>query len=126
MAMNHSALDLLHTCGRLAALLLQAHSLGSRSFWHLPQSLIVGSPLGLQECAVEWLGQWSASIRYLHLHVMIIESDYAQWLQDSIPRLCAKFGELRPHFDKVSSQSSCECEGGVNQESEKMLYSRYD
>ncbi len=33
--MNHFALDLLHTCGRLAARLLQAHSLGSHSFWHL-------------------------------------------------------------------------------------------
>ncbi len=55
-----------------------------------------------------------------------IESDYARWLQDSVPRVCAKFGKLRPYFDKVSSQSSYESWGGENQESVKIIYLRYD
>jgi hypothetical protein len=36
-----------------------------------PQSLFVGSELGLQERAVEWLGQRSAAIRYLQLRDVI-------------------------------------------------------
>lgn len=51
--------------------------------------------------------------------------DYVYWLQDSILRLCAKFGELGPNFDKISSQSSNESDDCVNSTSEKTLYSRY-
>ena len=29
-----------------------------------------------------------------------------RWLQDPVPRLCAKFGELRPTFNEISSWSS--------------------
>ncbi len=37
-----------------------------------------------------------------------------------------KFGELGPYFDKINSRSSYESDGGVYQESETMLYSRYN
>ncbi len=50
------------------------------------------------------------------------ETDYEHWFQDSIPSLCAKLGELEPVFDKVSSKTTYESEGGVNQESVKMFY----
>jgi hypothetical protein len=29
-----------------------------------------------------------------------------RWLQDPVPRLCAKFGEQRPTFNDISSRSS--------------------
>jgi hypothetical protein len=32
---------------------------------------------------------------------------YMRWPHDRIPRLCAKFGELVPHFDKISSRELC-------------------
>ena len=28
-----------------------------------------------------------------------------RWLQDPVPRLCAKFGEQRPTFNEISSRS---------------------
>jgi hypothetical protein len=79
MVINHFALVLMHTTGKLAADLLQTHSLGTRSFWHLfraltsdPQNLIVGSELSIQEHAV--VGQRNAAIHNLHLHVMIYKN----------------------------------------------------
>ena len=54
------------------------------------------------------------------------ETDYAHWFQDSMPRLCAKVGELKLFFEQESSKTTYESEGGVNQESVKMFYSRYD
>ncbi len=36
-----------------------------------PQSLFIGSELGLQERAMEWLGQQCAAFRYLQLCDMI-------------------------------------------------------
>ena len=54
------------------------------------------------------------------------ETYYAHWFQDSMPHLCAKFGELKLFFDQESSKTTYESEGGVNQESVKMFYSRYD
>ncbi len=74
--MNYSALDLMHTCRRQAARILQgqcmptAVELAPFGTYFGSQSLIVGSEVGLQEHTVEWQGQRSAVIRYLHLHVM--------------------------------------------------------
>jgi hypothetical protein len=40
--------------------------------------------------------------------------------------LVSKFGKQRLNLDKVSSRSRYESAGGLHQESEKMLCSRYD
>ncbi len=53
--------------------------------------------------------QWFTVSIYMSW-VVASDSDYMHWLQDSIPRLCAKFGDLGPHFDKISSWSTWSCE----------------
>jgi hypothetical protein len=67
-----------------------------------PKSLIDGSQLGLQERALEWLGERSVVIRNIHLHFMICCIGLCVLASGPyevrIPRrLYAKFGEQGPH-----------------------------
>ncbi len=129
--MKHSAVDLQQACMRP-----EVCAEGIQLWYSLllpvssnPQSLIVRSQLGLQECALEWLGGRRATIRSIDLQIYmswVVASDFVRWLQDCIPPLCANFRDLGLHFDKISSRSSFESDGGVIQESEKMLYSVHD
>ncbi len=115
----------LQVCSRPSAGLRQACKAQTPSTSD-PKSLAVGSQLGLQNEEVKWLGRWSESIQNIHYMAWFVASDYVLLLQDSTPRLWAKFGELGSHFDKISSQSSYESNEGVHLEPENILYFRHD
>ena len=72
--MNHSVVALLsHHCRALVARPCRT-TIGNSLALALssdPPSLLVGSSLGLQERALEWLGKQNAAIRNIQLHVKI-------------------------------------------------------
>ncbi len=138
----HLGLDLLSpiVCTGLWTLsLTSVQHLGSRDP-HLtklqlaPFGTFYGSPkphsrisLGLQERELEWLGEQNTSIRnHIYLHVMICCIRLCALPLWHYPPSPFKIWGAGTLFDKISFRLSYENDDGVNKESEKMLYSRYD
>ncbi len=127
--MNHSATGATRVQQGCNKVIQKAFSLKTSSFWHFFRSpkphcrvatTLTGTCAGMAG-RTECNNQQYPSTCHDLFHQTICAGFRA-----AIPRLCANFGELGPHFDKISSWSSYESDGGVNQESEKMLYSNYD
>ncbi len=126
-------------CRRHAEDMQMAFSLGTRSFrvtgkfWHsgflrIPKASLLNLTGNLAYRTVQWNDGWANRVQQFTTSIYMSwfdPSNYVLWLQYPIPSVLANFGELGPNFEKISSRSSYESDGGVNQEFEKMLYFRY-